>query len=398
MKKSISILSLIVVTLLMSSCGGTSEENEMISLPDPPKDLKYLVEGNDLEENLGASDPIGTWTGKFGNNSIVLVLENNSNGVVTGYNEVAGNKRAVSGTCIWKGGEFVLELKEPGDHKWDGVFKFIINDDDQRAIGSWKMNKGKSENSFDLEKTKEGESSVSSNSNIDGDLSNYMSAVPGEYLFEMEKREDAYVPGYNESIKVKFKFTKSIDVAAGTGYNRFGPSISAIVLDKDNNKLEFSLSTGASADLATYLKKGSGEEWLTLNVSGQGSISSKEDAVKLLEKYKKGKKIRFNSEIIEEKFDSESSSSSSESNEVSSSSGDCDEFLKGYEKFMGKYIAIIKKMENNPNDMSVMTDYTSMMAEATEWAEKTADCAADATFAAKFAAIQMKIANAASGM
>jgi hypothetical protein len=81
-----------------------------------------------------------------------------------------------------------------------------------------------------------------------------------------------------------------------------------------------------------------------------------------------------------------------------SSSNNCEEFLNGYEKFMDKYIAVIKKMKNNPSDMSVMTDYTSMMTEATEWSSKTADCAADAEFAAKFAAIQMKIANAASGM
>ena len=99
----------------------------------------------------------------------------------------------------------------------------------------------------------------------------------------------------------------------------------------------------------------------------------------------------------EEEFDSESSSNS-ESNEMSSSSVDCDEFLEGYEKFMDEYIAIIKKMQKNPDDMSVMTDYTSMMTEATEWTEKTADCAADAQFASKFAAIQMKIANAAAGM
>ena len=99
----------------------------------------------------------------------------------------------------------------------------------------------------------------------------------------------------------------------------------------------------------------------------------------------------------EEEFDSESSSNS-ESNEMSSSSVDCDEFLEEYEEFMDEYIAIIKKMQKNPDDMSVMTDYTSMMTEATEWTEKTADCAADAQFASKFAEIQMKIANAAAGM
>ena len=233
---------------------------------------------------------------------------------------------------------------------------------------------------------------------IDGPLSGYVEVVPGEYVLELKKNEDEFLLGYYGTMKVKFKFLKSLDVEAGTGYNHYGPSLLGKALDEQGAPLEFDLNISADKDLATYLKRGSGEEWLILNISGQGLCENAEEAAEQLNKYKKGKKIRFNSEIVEEKFDSESSSSSSESNEVSSSSGDCDEFLKGYEKFMGKYIAIIKKMENNPNDMSVMTDYTSMMAEATEWAEKTADCAADATFAAKFAAIQMKIANAASGM
>lgn len=236
---------------------------------------------------------------------------------------------------------------------------------------------------------------------IDGPLSEYIEVVPGSYLFEMAKDEDSYSPGYKETMKVKFKFIKSIDVKAGRGYNNYGPSLNGKALDEQGAPLEFELSVSTDKDLATYLKRGSGEEWLTLYVSGQGSISTQEDAVKLLEKYKKGKKIRFNSEIVEEKFDSESSSASSsnsESNEVSSSSGDCDEFLDGYEKFMDDYIAILKKYKNDPTDASILSEYTSIMSEATEWSTKTADCAADEKFAAKFTAIQMKIANAASGM
>lgn len=236
---------------------------------------------------------------------------------------------------------------------------------------------------------------------IDGPLSDYVEVVLGEYVLELKKNEDKFLLGYDGTMKVKFKFLKSLDVKAGTGYNHYGPSLLGKALDEQGAPLEFDLDISADKDLATYLKRGSGEEWLTLHISGQGSCENAEEAAEQLNKYKKGKKIRFNSEIVEEKFDSESSSSSSsssESNEQSSSSGDCDKFLKGYEKFMDEYIAVIKKMKNNPNDMSVMTDYTSMLTEAAEWAEKTADCAADAKFASKFAAIQMKIANAASGM
>ena len=82
---------------------------------------------------------------------------------------------------------------------------------------------------------------------------------------------------------------------------------------------------------------------------------------------------------------------------VSSNNSECDEFLEGYEDFMDKYIAIIKKQKADPADMSIMTEYATILTEASEWAGKTPDCT-DAEFVAKLSKIQMKIANAVSGM
>jgi hypothetical protein len=98
-----------------------------------------------------------------------------------------------------------------------------------------------------------------------------------------------------------------------------------------------------------------------------------------------------------------SSKSVNEDNGLSSSysnsmSVDCDKFLNDYEEFMDKYIAMIKKNQKNPNDMSIMTDYTSMMTEVSEWAERADDCADDTNFASKFLDIQMKVSKAASGL
>jgi len=76
---------------------------------------------------------------------------------------------------------------------------------------------------------------------------------------------------------------------------------------------------------------------------------------------------------------------------------DCDEFLKGYEKFMDKYIAIIKKQKANPTDMSIMSEYSSLMTEASEWTTKIPDCT-DAKFSTKLQKIQTKMAKAISGM
>jgi len=82
---------------------------------------------------------------------------------------------------------------------------------------------------------------------------------------------------------------------------------------------------------------------------------------------------------------------------VSSNNAECDEYLDGYEKFMDNYITILKKQQADPSDMSIMTEYMSIMTEGTEWASKTPDCT-DMEFLGRLMEIQMKIANAASGM
>lgn len=239
-------------------------------------------------------------------------------------------------------------------------------------------------------------------SQIDGPLSGYVEVVPGSYLFELVKDESDYRTNYDGKMKVKFKFLKPISVKAGTGYNHFGPGFRGKALADQDIPLDFCLDISCSEDLATYLKRGSGEEWLTITLSCQGSPDNTGEAVKMIENFKSGKKIRFNSEIVEEKFESSSSSSSSKEDDRdksgSVSSSDCDKFLKGYEKFMLEYIDVLKKYQKNPSDPSIISDYTSMLSKANDWAEKTADCANDSKYAAKLLEIQTKIANAISDM
>ena len=82
---------------------------------------------------------------------------------------------------------------------------------------------------------------------------------------------------------------------------------------------------------------------------------------------------------------------------VSSNNAECDEFLEGYENFMDNYIVILKKSKADPTDMSIMTEYMSLMTEASEWTSKTPDCT-DMEFLLKLSTIQMKMATAAAGM
>ncbi len=110
---------------------------------------------------------------------------------------------------------------------------------------------------------------------------------------------------------------------------------------------------------------------------------------------------------VEEKQESSSSASSSsseskdsdaETKEDSGLSSECEAFLKGYESYMNKYIATIKKMKSNPADLSVMSDYTELASEASKWTNKGTDCVANAKYLERFNEIQQKITEAASDL
>ena len=44
-----------------------------------------------------------------------------------------------------------------------------------------------------------------------------------------------------------------------------------------------------------------------------------------------------------------------------------------YEEWVDDYIEIVKKYNNNPSDMSILSDYTEMVSEMTEWTDKADD-------------------------
>ena len=48
---------------------------------------------------------------------------------------------------------------------------------------------------------------------------------------------------------------------------------------------------------------------------------------------------------------------------------DFEDAMDSYEKFMGEYVEIMKKYNANPNDMSLLTDYTNYMIDYTEFCE-----------------------------
>ena len=119
---------------------------------------------------------LGEWKGTLRNKNLVLVIESVKGDNVIGYNIVGNNRRSLKGKifehdgggeCNGDGTSFRLVLSEPGDDKWDGVFKLVLQscpDHDTNGeiieggsifysgVGVWKSNNGKLSGDISLSK------------------------------------------------------------------------------------------------------------------------------------------------------------------------------------------------------------------------------------------------------
>ncbi len=119
---------------------------------------------------------LGEWKGTLRNKNLVLVIESIKGDNVIGYNIVGNNRRKLKGKifehfgegeCGGDGISFRLVLSEPGDDKWDGVFKLVFQscpDHDTNGeiieggsifysgVGVWKSNNGKLSGDISLSK------------------------------------------------------------------------------------------------------------------------------------------------------------------------------------------------------------------------------------------------------
>jgi hypothetical protein len=75
---------------------------------------------------------------------------------MTGRSIVGGNDRPFEGTYKFENAVAMIEAKEPGDHKDDGVFKFTVSSaDPSKVTGTWKANDPKRpEKSYSLGRRK----------------------------------------------------------------------------------------------------------------------------------------------------------------------------------------------------------------------------------------------------
>ena len=100
-------------------------------------------------------------------------------------------------------------------------------------------------------------------------------------------------------------------------------------------------------------------------------------------------------DMMESTSDEVSEELSESMDEASSSSSDCEQFCDDYEAFVDDYIEVLKKYKANPSDMSILSEYSSMMSKASSMQNVSADCAGDLKAAARMSASAMKMAQAA---
>jgi YARHG domain len=103
-----------------------------------------------------AIEILGSYVGFFGNNKITLLITKATTDSIVGRSIVGGNDRPFAGTILKEENRYIINAKEPGDDKDDGVFNFTIDKTKLDVLsGSWKPNKATEtvkEKDFSLER------------------------------------------------------------------------------------------------------------------------------------------------------------------------------------------------------------------------------------------------------
>jgi len=159
---------------------------------------KVVEKGNKVDP-VSKSFMIGSWIGEMGGKKFILQVDSVSGNQISGFNISGKTRRPVKGTfktnlesSDGSSESYVVELKEPGDDKWDGVFNLIFFGDlpliqspdgsgppttgkgpskPNRAEGEWKSNNGKLKYKLDL-KFRETSSNPNGSDNYDGKYQN----------------------------------------------------------------------------------------------------------------------------------------------------------------------------------------------------------------------------------
>lgn len=159
MKQLLSLLFIALGVSMFTGCSDQVASTENASKNDSTQSDQVSVQVSDQVSDQVASETtgalLGNYVGDFKaskynkgknpsySNRINVVIEQLSNGKVSGHSVVAGNSRPFSGTYTMKGEDYEVVASEPGDDKYDGKFAFTLMPKASSISGTWTANDSK---------------------------------------------------------------------------------------------------------------------------------------------------------------------------------------------------------------------------------------------------------------
>lgn len=205
---------------------------------------------------------------------------------------------------------------------------------------------------------------------------------------------------YAISFSIELKVSKPLNIQGGySGGSPFGPTIEYRLLDANKVPIKidgFRILSNPDLDgIANNLGNMDSKFWI--QISQTFAWKNEKNKVKIMQKaLAKAKFVQLTS-VIQGNNNPGVSGNTTTTQRAESSSSNCDQMLEDYKTFMQNYVAIIRKYKANPTDMSLVSHYTKLASENTDWSTKIGNCASDPNFASKVAIVQLEIANALGG-
>jgi predicted DNA-binding protein YlxM (UPF0122 family) len=67
---------------------------------------------------------------------------------------------------------------------------------------------------------------------------------------------------------------------------------------------------------------------------------------------------------------------------------ECDQFLQDYEGWVNRYIAILKRFQQNPKDKTIIEDYQVMVGQIRQWDNRSIQCIKDSAILKRYVELQ----------
>ncbi|TNE54684.1 MAG: hypothetical protein EP338_05985 [Bacteroidetes bacterium] len=129
----------LLLFVMLVSCSGKEEEapvKETVTRVEKEIELSQ----DDLDRLFEPDSLLGTYAGNFGKSEIRVALNYVSESHAVGTNLHRGVQRNIAGNVTPKANAIEFELSEPGDHPFDGTFRFAVDKDGRTMKGNWTPN------------------------------------------------------------------------------------------------------------------------------------------------------------------------------------------------------------------------------------------------------------------